>query len=416
MKPIVIIFGYNNTRVFDVKKIGELAKELFNASFVLCKDEITPEDIALTEYTLAIPLAFNDEKVLNQNTIILDEFLAKNHLRPIGCLPFSDRGVVMGSYYAKSKNLKYDDPKKGCGGIDKAIFREMEKTTQMPKWYKKPLFEKVNSYQQAEKIILNSEIKLFIKPTCEGNSRGCFAISNINDLHSYKDNLEKYWSEGVIIEECIQDCHEYSFESIDDFQIITEKKTTEGSFKVEIQHVLPAPLPMAAYSRLIIAGMEVGKIVGSSNGAQHNELFLHNSGNVYCVEPNRRPAGMKIWDMIKVAFDFDMYKAWLNWACGGDVVTSYPVQNKYFVGYRMLRSKKSGILEGCKVEVPVDLQECIVEFEITKKIGSKVTNILKDNSDGIGYAIVKHEDINQLYLLLDKIETHIISNIQILES
>jgi biotin carboxylase len=318
----------------------------------------------------------------------------------------------MGSFYAKSKGLRYDDPQKGLAGIDKSVFREHENSTNLPHWYKKPLFLKVNSFEEARDFIKKADRKLFIKPTCEGNSRGCFAVESINDLESYKEILEKYWLDGVIIEEYIQDCHEYSFESIDDFQVITEKKTTEGRFRVEIQHILPAPLTVCAYARLILAGKEVGKIVGSNNGAEHNELFLHSQGHVYCVEPNRRPAGMKIWDMIKVAFDFDMYKAWLNWACNGEIATNYPVQNKYFVGYRMLRARKSGTLENYEIEIE-HLKQYIVELQINKVKGAKVTNTLRDNSDGIGHVIVKHEDISQLYLLLDEIEDYVASKLSI---
>jgi hypothetical protein len=121
---------------------------------------------------------------------------------------------------------------------------------------------------------------------------------------------------------------------------------------------------------------------------------------------------MKIWDMIKVAFDFDMYKAWLNWACNGEIATNYPVQNKYFVGYRMLRARKSGTLENYEIEIE-HLKQYIVELQINKVKGAKVTNTLRDNSDGIGHVIVKHEDISQLYLLLDEIEDYVASKLSI---
>jgi hypothetical protein len=37
MKNVMLVIGYNNTRIYDVVKIRNLAKENHNAEIVLCK-------------------------------------------------------------------------------------------------------------------------------------------------------------------------------------------------------------------------------------------------------------------------------------------------------------------------------------------------------------------------------------------
>ncbi len=407
MKNIVIIFGYNNTRVYDIERLKKLSHEMLDADIMLCKEEITSVDINITPYVLKINLAQYDDESLLQQIKEIDEYICLQGFNVCACLPFSDKGIPLGSLYAKYKNLPHDNTDRSVACIDKFTFRCLEKNAATPDWYKKPFFKKIHTLKEAEECINNTISSLFFKPIAEGNSRGCIEIKTIEDLNANVDLISMYLEQGILVEECIKDSDEFSFDGIDGNYIITEKKTSQGSYRVETQHILPAPLETKFYERLIEAGKIVSEISGSQNGAVHNELFLNKStGDVYCVEPNRRPAGLKLWDWIGVAFPgANNWNAWINWAAGKNNTNSLGTQ-QFYVGCRMLQANKSGkiIKINTSIKEKIKKHDNVYDIALTKAEGQTITNKLKDNSHFTGYIVCKSETIDDLRLLLDQME------------
>lgn len=417
MKNIVIIFGYNNTRLYDIERLKHLCKSMLNADIMLCKETISVLDTAITPYTLTINLEINCTDVIKKQIDAINHYISQHNLNPIACLPFSDKGIPLGTYYASSKGLTHDDCDRSFSCIDKHIFRQLEAEAKTPSWYKKPFFTKVYSYAEAERIILDKNIPLFFKPTSEGNSRGCIEINSLHDLVYNKDILEVYFTQGIIIEECIKNCDEYSFDGVNGDYIITEKKTSQGYFRVETQHILPAPLQDKLYQRLIEAGKIVATISGSLNGAVHNELFLNkHTGEVYCVEPNRRPAGLKLWDWISIAYPgVDNWKKWVSWASNQSISATSPIKNKYHVGCRMLKAPVCGTLAAFNFDEIKNMEhhDDVIEIKLSKTVGCKVTANLKDNSDFLGYVVCKSQSIEQLESMLNDIEKRVMGSLVI---
>lgn len=417
MKEVVIIFGYNNTRVYDIQRLKKLCKKMLNADIMLCKENISSMDSDITPYSLAINLEIKNIEVIKQQISIIDEFVLKHQLNPIACLPFSDKGIPLGTYYAESRGLHHDNCERSFACIDKYTYRCLEQQAQTPEWFKKPFFTKIYSYAEAKEIILSKKIPLFFKPTSEGNSRGCIEINSLQDLEENKSILESYFTQGIIIEECIKGCDEYSFDGVDGDYIITEKKTSQGHYRVETQHILPAPLSEQHYHRLIEAGKIVSAISGSDNGAVHNELFLNkNTGEVYCVEPNRRPAGLKLWDWVSIAFPgVHNWSKWVAWASKKTMTTVSPTHHSFHVGCRMLKAPQCGTLKSFNALEFKKLEKLpdVVEIILSKTQGSKVTSILKDNSDFLGYVVCKNKTIEQLHISLNEIEKRVIDSLTI---
>jgi hypothetical protein len=417
MKKIVIIFGYNNTRIYDIKRLKTLCKNKFDADILLCKESIGMQDKEITPYVLQIDLEIKDDRIIQHQINEVDHYLQQHNLEPIACLPFSDRGIPLGTHFAKHRNLAHDDCERSYACIDKYTFRCLEANEPAPEWYKKPFFTRIFSYEEAEAIVRSKNRALFFKPTAEGNSRGCIEINSLDDLLHHKDNLAPYYQQGIIIEECIKDCDEYSFDGVNGNYVITEKKTSDGYYRVETQHLLPAPLPRDYYERLIEAGKIVARISGSDMGAVHNELFLNKTtGEVFCVEPNRRPAGLKLWDWIKVAYpETDNWDSWTSWAA------SIPYNNHntdipdFYVGCRMLQASACGTLIVDENSIAsLKRREEIVDIVISKPNRSLVTSTLKDNSDFMGYIVCKSKSVIGLRNLLDTIskETLALCNFQ----
>lgn len=71
MKNAVLVLGYNNTRINDVRKIQQKANDYLDAKTVLCKKSPTAEDNAAADYVIDVGLdasEINVEKVRNYCT------------------------------------------------------------------------------------------------------------------------------------------------------------------------------------------------------------------------------------------------------------------------------------------------------------------------------------------------------------
>lgn len=138
MEKVFIVFGYNNIRLFDVKKIKQIAKEKYSAKIMLCREVITAEDKNNIDYTFLADLTKQDSKNLAQQASSVIKFLTGNNLQAIGCLPFSDKGVQLGSLVATKLNLFHDVyGEESLAAIDKFAFRRLEQKSSLPQWYKK---------------------------------------------------------------------------------------------------------------------------------------------------------------------------------------------------------------------------------------------------------------------------------------
>ncbi|KTC84771.1 ATP-grasp domain-containing protein [Legionella drozanskii] len=345
IRNAVLILGYNNTRINDVKKIKETARIYLNAITILCKKSPTSEDKNVADYAIDVELDKKQENI--DKVIAAIEALSVN---VIALLPFSDPGTQLGSVLAAQMGLKGPDLTKIDSALNKYAFRKAEKNAKhLPMGYKPIRFEKIESYEALCKLHQELDKKLFLKPTSEGNSRGCINLSHYKDLNCAWSEVEQYLSDGVVGEQLITDSDEYSWDHVSGFSWVTEKKTTENQYSAEIQQIVPAPISQQKKELIANAGEFMASLAGYNSGACHNEIFYSScSGTIRGVEPNLRPAGMRIWDLAALAFeDFDPWKEWVLWAAGKNLTqsSSSNFKQQCYAGIRMISSKKIGILQ-----------------------------------------------------------------------
>lgn len=397
MKNTVLVLGYNNTRVNDVQKIRQKAKTYLDAQTILCKKAPTNEDRSVADHVIDVGL---DGSETNVNIVI--NYCAELGLKIVALLPFSDPGTQLGAALAKRLELNGPTPEKVKSALDKGYFREQEANAKtVPLGYKKIKSEKVTSYEQLQNLYKNLHGKVFLKPASEGNSRGCINTAREKNLENAWSQVSKYIEGGVVAEELIDRGHEYSWDHVNGYSWVTEKKTTQNEYRAEIQQILPAPLNSKVAKLISNAGAFMSDLSGSNQGACHNEIFyIEETNNVIAVEPNLRPARMRIWDLAAIAFeDFDPWKEWLLWAVSKKNSTPNELIQNNYVGIRMIQASKSGTLE--KIST-IDLDRIsrnsveVVELTWTKKIGDSITNVVKDNSEFIGFIIAKSKDYSQL--------------------
>ena len=404
LTPVILVLGYNNTRINDVKKIRHKAIEYLGAETVLCKKNPTQDDFCTAYHVIDVDLDGNAE-----NASIVITNCKKLNLKIIGLLPFSDKGTQLGAFLAKKLNLPGPDPATIKSALDKFSFRKAEKEAENPPaGYKKTASIRIHSLDELKSLYNKLNGKIFIKPTSEGNSRGCIKPLSKSDCEVAWHLLEKYKTNGIIVEELIESNTEYSSDHVNGFAWITEKKTTQTNYRAEYQQIVPAPLTTSQHETITAAGKFMADLSGANGGAYHNEIFyLKNSDKVAAVEPNLRPAGMRIWDLAAIAFlNFDPWKEWLLCATNKENPDKKSLLQNCYAAIRMITAPKNGVLEKIKnYNINNDFKSDtakLLEIVWTKKMGDQITTEIEDNADFLGYFIAKSKDYNSLVIFLEE--------------
>lgn len=392
----VVVVGYNGNRVDDIQKLRDLCKTLYNARLILVVDRIQPGDDQVADHVCSASLA--PESVIDSLEWVAG-CLSADRWKLIGVLPFSDRGVLLGAALATHFGLPGITPAEARAGLDKQIFRQLEaRSTSAPQDYRPVFSARVESLGELRQRVVELGGKAFIKPACEGASRGCRVIHHPSECDEAWQALKPYRAGGIVIEELIQHAREYSWDFVAGSTWVTEKTTTDGAYRAEIQQVVPAPLTADVQARLAAAGQHMSALVSLDNGAYHNEVFLRSDGLTSAVETNMRPGGMHIWDLARVAFvDFDPWEHWVRWAVEGQPATHQPVARGY-CGIRLLRAPAGGLLRAAP-DIELLARELgieLVEAVYSRRIGDSVSAVVKDNMSFIGHIVLFNEHYAQL--------------------
>ncbi len=409
---VIAVFGYNNSRIYDLQKIRDLAKKRHGAEILLIKENITDGDRDAAHYCL--DHRPEDHRVENS----LRKLLASENLTLIGCLPFSDKGVIGAAHAAKAFGLFGDDSETSFAMLNKHQFRTLESKIQIDSNdYKKPFFLLAHSAEELEKALC-SEGSYFLKPTSEGNSRGCMKIQSMADLQKWLKKNPGALNSGVICEEILSDANEYSFDGVDGAYWITQKFTTPGSFRAEYQHIIPAPLAEERQNAVHRILRPLLTSLGSNGGAFHHEFFLLGDERVASVEPNRRPAGMWIWDLAAWAFeDFDPWSRWID-RCAGSAAQEKELNQTAFSGIRGVISRKNGSVQKLDHEkIETQLAERFgkenLRISFLKKTREEVQSEPRDNSEFLAFIALKNKSYKKLLENLNSANEIFLENVEI---
>lgn len=122
-----------------------------------------------------------------------------------------------------------------------------------------------------------------------------------------------YLAEGLIVEELIQLEQEYSYDGIAHLHFMTEKLSVIGKYPVEYGQIVPAVVSPKARQLITRAGVLANLITGQFLGPFHNEIKIdEHSDQVAVIEPNRRPAGMKIWHLAEKVYGLNFFQLWVD--------------------------------------------------------------------------------------------------------
>lgn len=118
-----VVVGYNNTRVYDVAELRHLCHRHYRAHLVLVTERPAPQDHTAADVVLTAPLGEVDPATA---AAPIGQELRRRGLRPVGVLPFSDRGVPLGACLARHLSPPGVDPAHATAGLDKRRFHSLE--------------------------------------------------------------------------------------------------------------------------------------------------------------------------------------------------------------------------------------------------------------------------------------------------
>ena len=272
MKDAILVLGYNNTRINDVKKIREKAKNCLNAITILCKKDPNEIDKSAVDLTIDVGL---EQGIENLETITLA--CKNNNIHIVGVLPFSDQGTQLGSQLAKHLNLPGANPDKINSALNKYRFREEEISSKKPRGYVPVKAKKITCLEELQSTFIEFNSGVFLKPMAEGNSRGCIAIKKYEDCEHAWDEVKKYLAGGITAEKLIENAQEYSWDHVAGYSWLTEKFTTQTQYRAEPQHIIPSPITTNEAILLHEGGKFMAEVCGYDGSACHNEIFLLNT-------------------------------------------------------------------------------------------------------------------------------------------
>jgi len=233
---------------------------------------------------------------------------------------FSDNAVRSGAALLRRLGLAVDSPELAEGAFCKYAYRLSEaRHTQLftAQRVMVPDFAKVFSLQEIRAFAGRHPEGFVVKPSREGNNRGVLMVQPGDDVGDAFAEVLPYLDGGVICEEIIPYRREFSFDGLGPLEFITEKISATGRYPVEIAQVLPAKVTKLERATLTRAGRLANWLVGQCDGPFHNEIKLSDDGTRSAVvEPNRRPAGMKIWSLARWVYGIDLYQRWVDAAFG----------------------------------------------------------------------------------------------------
>ena len=321
-QPILLLVDYNLSRVADVRQMACYAKVRYGAQSLLIRS--TPTDVDRAICDGVIDLNPRDDDFVERALVALAPYRA----RLAGGLVFSDNAVQSGALLLEALGLAVDSGTLAEGAFSKHAYRSLEHRHRDifgPQGVMVPDCAPIRNLADLTEFAVRHPGGFVVKPSCEGNNRGVVTMRQGDDLAAVLKEVSTYLSDGVICEELIPYRREFSFDGIGSLSFITEKISATGRYPVELGQVLPARITPRERNTISVAGRLANLLVGQRNGPFHNEIKLSDDGHrAAVVEPNRRPAGMKIWTIASLVYQVNLYHLWVDQAFGEEIPRELP--------------------------------------------------------------------------------------------
>lgn len=235
-----------------------------------------------------------------------------------------------------------------------------------------------------------------LKPSRNSGSRGIAkvekGITKDDFVELYRRALEESRDHQVLIEQFVEG-PEFSVEVIvwngePHVLSVTDKKTTEAPYFVELGHNQPSVFPEEIQRKLKDGAIAGIKALGLSNCAAHCELKVQN-GEAYLMEIGARMGGDFIsTELTHLSTGIDMVAATISVVLGLEP-NLQPTEEKHGVCIRYFTPKPGKLIAIENEEVLKDAH--VYDAEIYHKVGDMIPEV-KSSLDRSGHVIVTDVD------------------------
>ena len=250
-----------------------------------------------------------------------------------------------------------------------------------------------------------------LKPSRNSGSRGIAkvvkGITKEAFIELYRRALEESRDHSVLIEQFIEG-PEFSVEVIvwqgePHVLAVTDKKTTEAPYFVELGHNQPSVFPEEIQQKLKDGAIAGIKALGLSNCAAHCELKVQD-GEAYLMEIGARMGGDFIsTELTHLSTGIDMVAATISVVLGIEP-NLQPTEDKYGVCIRYFTPKPGKLIAINRREALRDRH--IYDAEIYIKPGDMIPDV-KSSLDRSGHVIVIEDNAQKAISLADAIVNNV---------
>mgnify|MGYP003624526244 FL=1 len=211
--------------------------------------------------------------------------------------------------------------------------------------------ESVASKDEAYAFAEKCGYPMIAKPLDGFGSLATYRCENQTELDAALDKLKPSPRRGIALEEFIEG-HEGFFDSICDDHGTRHEFVSHyypGCLEATVNRRISPQIAVSnrleseGYKELRDMNQRITKALGLRNCATHMEWFFGPKGLKF-GEIGARPAGEKIWDMYRVANEFDVYREWAL-AIAGKPSEQQP-SRKYACGSIQIRPDRDGRYRG----------------------------------------------------------------------
>ena len=246
-----------------------------------------------------------------------------------------------------------------------------------------------------------------LKPSRNSGSRGIAkvekGISKEAFVSLYQRALNESRDHQVLIEQFIEG-PEFSVEVIvwkgePHVLAVTDKKTTEAPYFVELGHNQPSVYPDGIQNKLKAGAIAGCKALGLTYCAAHCELKVQN-GEAYLMEIGARMGGDFIsTELTHLSSGIDMVAATIDVVLGVEPNLN-PVEDKHGVCIRYF-TPKPGVVKAIKYDDLLNRQD-VYDAEIYVKPGDEVGEV-KSSLDRSGHVIVVESSVKDAIRIAEKL-------------
>jgi biotin carboxylase len=192
---------------------------------------------------------------------------------------------------------------------------------------------------------------IVVKPRAGFGSLNTHRVESAVDLEELLPKLGLGNGRSVAVEEFV-DGHEGFFDTImldEDVGHSFISHYYPGCLEAAMSRVVSPQIAVTnrvdapGYRELTEIGRKVNRLLGLSRTATHMEWFFGPKGLLFS-EIGARPAGERIWDMYRVANEFDVYREWASAVVHGRVMQ--PPSRRFAAGSIQIRPNRDGVYLG----------------------------------------------------------------------